>query len=234
LTLFFIFIVQKAKEFGCFPHRSRPYGIATDNMLGDPCFNMPTIALITEPAKSYHSSMDTPERLEENVMRRNAWILLEMIMKLSNGEDLPEEYKYTESMKENAKTPLEKTFWEEKISGMQAEKEDFLAGREHPVNTCGFPLPEPPEGIENIKITRLMKGCMTMDKVDSETGRVFETAWNTHLHRPLYWSDGKKTVWEIACLCAMEEGKDDFYKAYEECLPLFRALWRPLRPSYRQ
>ncbi len=168
--------------------------------------------------------MDTPDRLEEKVMRRNAWIMLEMIRKLSNGEDLPEDYKYTEFMKENAKTALEKTFWEEKISGMQAEKVAFLEGEDHPLNGCAFRLPEPPEGIENFTITRLMNGCMTVDKIDPVTGRVFETAWNTHLHRPLYWSDGRKTIWEIACLCTMEEGKDDFAGAYEECLSLFRAL----------
>ena len=60
------------------------------------------------------------------------------------------------------------------------------------------------EGGAEIRIIRLMNGCMTLDKVDPETGRTFETAWNTRLHRPLYWADGKKTVWEIACLCAME------------------------------
>jgi len=35
-------------------------------------------------------------------MRRNAWILLEMLMKLANAEkeeDLPDKYKYTESRK---------------------------------------------------------------------------------------------------------------------------------------
>lgn len=217
-------IVRKAKESCDFPHRSRPYGIATDNMLGDPCFKMPTVAMITEPAKSYHSSMDTPDRLEESVMRRNAWILFEMIVKLSNGADLPESYKYTEFMKENSRTELEKTFWEEKIRGMQTEKDAFLKGEDHPLNACAFRLPEPLEGIENFRITRLMNGCMTVDKVDPVTGRVFETAWNTRLHRPLYWSDGKKTIWEIACLCAMEEGKDDFYTAYGECLSVFRAL----------
>lgn len=85
-------IVQKAKEFGCFPHRSRLYGIATDNMLGDPCFNMPTIALITEPAQSYHSSMDTPDRLEKGVMKRNAWIVLQMIQKLASAADEKDDY----------------------------------------------------------------------------------------------------------------------------------------------
>ena len=69
-----------------------------------------------------------------------------------------------------------------------------------------------------------MNGCMMLDKADPESGRVFETAWNTHLHRPLYWADGEKTVWEIACLCAMEEGKDDYTAWYEECLCLMRAL----------
>lgn len=219
--------VKEAKKSGDFPHRSRPYGIATDNMLGDPCFHMPTIALITEPAKSYHSSMDTPDRLEEGVMRRNAWILLRMIQILSSSEDekdLESGHTYTKNMRENARTALEKAFWDQKIRCMQDEKNAFLKGEGHPGNACGFALPEPPEGVLPIAVTRLKGGCMTLDKVDPETGRVFETAWNTHLHRPLYWSDGKKTIWEIACLCAMEEGKDDYESAYEEISSLFRAL----------
>ncbi|MBQ6716961.1 MAG: hypothetical protein IJN21_10625, partial [Clostridia bacterium] len=197
------------------------------NMLGDPCFQMPTIALITEPAKSYHSSMDTTDRLEEGVMRRNAWIVLEMIQKLSSvsdANDLESEHTYTNNMFKNARTELEKAFWDQKIKAMQAEKNAFLQGESWKANACDFALPEPPEGVLPIVVTRLKDGCMTLDKVDSQTGRVFETAWNTYLHRPLYWSDGKKTIWEIACLCAMEEGKDDYESAYEEIFSLFRAL----------
>ena len=49
--------------------------------------------------------------------------------------------------------------------------------------------------------------------------------WKAFLpYWPLYWADGEKTVWEIACLCAMEEGKDDYTAWYEECLCLMRAL----------
>ncbi|MBR3927588.1 MAG: DUF4910 domain-containing protein [Clostridia bacterium] len=220
-------IVESAKEFGDFEHKSRPYGIATDNMLGDPCFHMPTVALITEPAKSYHSSMDTPERLEESVMRRNAWIVFEMIKALSNAQDeadLPCEYKYTERMKEHARTALEKTFWEAKIHSMQAEKQAFLGGETSCLNLCDFSLPETPKDILNIYVTRIKDGCMTLDKIDPLSGRRFETAWNTHLHRPLYWANGRRNVWEIACLVAMEEGKSDYSAAYDECMSLFRAL----------
>ncbi|MBQ4620161.1 MAG: hypothetical protein IJB25_09860 [Clostridia bacterium] len=188
---------------------------------------MPAIALITEPAQSYHSSMDTPDRLEKGVMERNAWIVLQMIQKLASAadeKDLESGHTYTKNMRDYARTELEKAFWDQKINAVQVEIRAFIKGGNHPLNACAFDLPKPPNEIPPITVTRLKGGCMTLDKVDPETGRTFETAWNTRLHRPLYWADGKKTVWEIACLCAMEEGKDDYPGAYEEIFSLLRAL----------
>lgn len=79
--------------------------------------------------------MDTPDRLEEGVMRRNAWILLEMIKKLSSAtdeKDLESEHIYTKNMLKNARTELEKAFWDQKINAMQAEKNAFYRAKATP------------------------------------------------------------------------------------------------------
>ena len=55
-----------------FPYREKRFSIGTDNILSDPCFRMPTVALIAEPALSYHSSLDSADRIEPEVLLRSA------------------------------------------------------------------------------------------------------------------------------------------------------------------
>ena len=58
---------------GChFPYREKRFSIGTDNILSDPCFQMPAVALIAEPALSYHSSLDSADRIETDVLIRSA------------------------------------------------------------------------------------------------------------------------------------------------------------------
>ncbi|MBQ2956408.1 MAG: DUF4910 domain-containing protein [Clostridia bacterium] len=219
--------VEAAQALGAFKWRSRPFGIASDNMLGDPSFNMPTVALITEPALSYHTSMDTPDRLEENVLRRNTWILLHMIRILAEADaqnPISLTYSYTHKKLAAASSPLEKAFWEAQLSFIPEEARAFLRGEAARPDLTALPFPAPDADIEPIRVIRLKRGCMTLPKTDPISSRTFHTAWNTTAHRPLFWADERRTLWEIACLCAMEEGRSDVRAAYEEYLPLFRAL----------
>ncbi|HML46343.1 MAG TPA: DUF4910 domain-containing protein [Clostridia bacterium] len=71
-----------------FPYREQRFSIGTDNILADPCFRMPTVALIAEPALSYHSSMDRAERIEPQVLLRSAILCA---MYLYAAANLPEE-----------------------------------------------------------------------------------------------------------------------------------------------
>ena len=219
--------VQTAQTFAPFPYHSRPFSISSDNMLADPYFKMPTVALITAPAKSYHSSMDTPDRLEEGVMRRNAWIFFTMLQKLSMAsEETPVSltFAFTKKKLAEAKNPLEREFWRAKAEHIRAELASFSKGEIPPAFETAFSFPKPPAGIPPLRAVRIIDGCMTLPKTDPETGKTFYPAWNKTPHLPLFWINGKRTVWEIACLTAMEEGNNDYERAYEECLSLFRAL----------
>lgn len=71
-----------------FPFREQRFTIGTDNILSDPCFCMPTVALIAEPALSYHSSMDAADRIEPEVLLRSAMLCA---MYLYTAANLPEE-----------------------------------------------------------------------------------------------------------------------------------------------
>ncbi|GHU73709.1 hypothetical protein AGMMS49992_13200 [Clostridia bacterium] len=70
-----------------FPIREKAFAIGTDNILADPSLGMPTIALIAEPALSYHSSLDFIERLEPNILARNALLVALHLYYLANADD---------------------------------------------------------------------------------------------------------------------------------------------------
>lgn len=72
-----------------FPFEERPFSIGTDNILADPCFGMPTVALIAEPALSYHSSMDELSRIEKDIQARNTLLAA---LYLYTVADAPEEW----------------------------------------------------------------------------------------------------------------------------------------------
>lgn len=74
-----IYMRRSIDEYGAytggkFTVKDAPFNIGTDNILADPGFSMPTVALIAEPALSYHSSMDTFERIQPEVVSRSALV----------------------------------------------------------------------------------------------------------------------------------------------------------------
>lgn len=48
-----------------------PFDHGSDNIMGDPCWGIPTVGLFTAPTLSYHSSLDRPDRLEPAVFERD-------------------------------------------------------------------------------------------------------------------------------------------------------------------
>ena len=145
-------IKEYERTHGAFKWESKPFSIGTDNILGDPCFNMPTIAFLAEPALSYHSSLDTPDRLEAEVLKRNCaivgWIATQLAYDLK------------------------------------------------PTNTA-------------LKVYRRnVKGCLTFDNRPL-LKKEWQPAWSHLLNIPLFWMDGKRTLWEVTVLSANELGEKD-------------------------
>ncbi|MDR1440226.1 MAG: M28 family peptidase, partial [Clostridiales bacterium] len=70
---------------GAPPMAEKAFSVGTDNILGDPIWGVPTVALVAEPALSYHSSLDTPERIEPGALSRNAVIAGTYLLRLANA-----------------------------------------------------------------------------------------------------------------------------------------------------
>lgn len=221
----------RARWDGQLTWEERPFAVGTDNMLGDPAWNMPTVALITEPALSYHSSLDTPERIEERVMRRNARILGAALLLCADREEEAEQLsawlkEQTGQGREKASHPLEAMLWERAqaraVRALGVSPSGEGGADELPAGICG----EPPDRDAARVPVRLRPGCLTFSGVEALKESRWQPAWNTELNLPLFWADGERTLWEIACLSGAETGDEDFVRRLEWMKDYFDVLAR--------
>ena len=152
-------IEDYAAKHGHFDWKSSRFSIGTDNILSDPCFGMPSFAMIAEPALSYHSSFDTPDRIEPDVIKRNG----------------------------------------------------VMAG------ACALSMAYDEKGFGRAcrVYKRKVMGCLTFDNRPDLQAK-WQPAWNGHLNIPLFWMDGKRTIWEVAQLAASELRIDDVVAYFNE------------------
>ena len=196
-----------------FPWINKKFSIGTDNMLSDPYFHMPSAAMITEPALSYHSSMDTPARIQKDVLARNGVIVGAYLFGLA-------------SMSEAEAQSL-KISTEEYISKMIPDAADEFAAcyksqvlkNAHDAYNRFYPSANyqprkterliPADSALALIPTRKIAGCLTFDSRPDLADSKWQPAWNGELNLPLFWADGARNIWEIAVLSAVESGNSD-------------------------
>jgi hypothetical protein len=195
-----------------------PFGIATDNILSDPCFGMPAAGMIMHPSLSYHSSMDTPELIEPDVARRNGIIAGAYLLYLADAgtseaaemSGLLDKWLERELINAGNKTETQKYLLKNAYSRAQLSLESFLTA----------------DGgkLKNAVPRRLVKGALTFDKFPDSAELKYQPAWNTKLNDPLFWADGKRTIEQIAVLSAAETGETDTGKYLAEISEFFEFL----------
>jgi len=201
------------------------FQIASDNMIGDPSWGIPMTAMISEPALSYHSSMDTPDRIEKPIMKRNGALLGGLVLAIAQAgaeesewlldsvnNDIDtlvaggktEVYRYImESARVNSAALL-KEVCGDALCDCAMAKVKAPAKPAILLNPAGVPC-------EQAKIVpkRLVKGCLTFAGKPELGNSEWSPAWNTKLHFPLFWADGTRNLWEIAVLASAEVGQED-------------------------
>ena len=216
------------------------FQIASDNMIGDPIWGIPTTAMISEPALSYHSSMDTPDRIERHIMHRNGVILgaLALAVAMGGAEEGDWMLDAVDAdidalLKEDGVTELSRYILERaRINAVRLAADvcgESLSDKGK-ARAAAAVCPERPEILANpagvcpdaaaLVPVRLVKGCLTFAADAAASAGKWSPAWNTELHVPLFWADGKRNLWEIAVLSSAEmeeEGKitENFNRIYE-------------------
>ena len=168
----------------------------TDNIIADPYWEIPTIAFVSEPALSYHSSMDTPDRIDPAILTRCAVLIGTFMWELTQ------------------------------ITCEEKERLDKLAlDNLCETNQKLFQLVGNPDQLKTEKIPkRLIPGCLTgAAKPDADYSK-WSLIWSTVLHLPLFWADGKRDLEQIIQLAAAELGRTDIGAYRAEMMEYFNFL----------
>ena len=179
-----------------YPVKHRDYGIATDNIIGDTFWGIPTISFITEPALSYHSSLDMPDRIDTNILKRCAVLIGTFMWECSQMDD-------------NEKQRLGV------IAADQIKEINPALAKEikNPTLPTGAKVP-----------VRVAAGCLNLANRPDLVNAKWQMSWNTELHLPLFWADGTRDMEQIIKLAAAEAGKTDFDEYHKEVTELFDFL----------
>ena len=197
------------QQSGAFESEDVYVDVGTDNIIADPCFGVPTVALVASPALSYHSSMDTPDRIEPAVLTRNALITGAYLWSLANADEttcallaetIQKQIEYRSADAHPRKAAL-----------LQQAQARSL----HSLNRLGGQYPAPDETVEPMpdyaKATgsripvRKVLGVLNFN--GEYNGRKIKAAWNGDCMAITCWIDGKRSLWEIAYRSAIEKNK---------------------------
>lgn len=214
------------------PYEERRFNIGTDNILGDPWFGMPTVAIIAEPALSYHSSMDSPDRIDKAVLRRNVLIAASYLYTLANLDDDSVLPLARLVLEDGAARAAQKT-GDLVYLTLEAAQRAVLAlkGFVKQAETCKAldelasslvlpPVPAllsqaAPDPVGEKHPVRLVMGVLNMEagealpRMTAEERERWQPGWSDELNTPLFWADGNRSLWEIAVRSGIELSVED-------------------------
>lgn len=214
------------------PSASSHYSTDTDNILADPTLNCPTVALCAAPALSYHTSMDRPDRIEPDTLTRNALIVGTYIWGMADADENTSSF-LAEAIRDLAAFKIINSTHFRQVRLWEDAAKNAIHSLSRIDKEADYPNPEfytedPPAyaAFAKTRIPRRTKpGTLTFagtDIVKSFTGR-----WFGSPHIPVLWTDGKRNLWQIAYLSAVEQGKcsdDELQRMVEFLTEYFNQL----------
>ncbi len=188
--------------------------LLTDNIIADPDFHVPSIAMVAFPALSYHSSMDTPQRIEPEILKRNALILGVYLFGPANADqdtcvflhreilDLAQQERSTAAHPRKQQHITEAT----QRALYSLRRIDPQLPHEKPAEAVP-PMPDYAAQVGPRIPVRLVPGCLTLNAHPELKNPRFRPSWNAPLNVPLFWADGERNLWQIAYQTACELGE---------------------------
>lgn len=209
--------------------------LGTDNInIADPAFDTPTVAMVAAPATSYHSSLDTPDRIEPDVLKRNALILGVYLYGLADANEETCEF-LAEEIRAMAQQELAAADHPRMRQQVTEAMERALHSLRKICSELPYELPceeVPPlpeyaaEKGEWIPV-RLVPGCLSLAGRPELKNPRWRPSWNVELNVPLFWVDGKRTLWQVAAQTACEMGQSSdiqLREKYEQLSDYFQFL----------
>jgi len=211
-----LFLPEVARRYECLHQinlNATERGFYIDNTeYADPMIGVPTVNMIMHPAKSYHSSMDDMRMVDADVLARNATIAgAVMLFAADAGQPFEIISELTECAPaeiysvNNDATAYIKVLRENQI----ARSFRRLFGESAPARgDKTLPAFQPACGeMAGAVPKRKVAGTLTLSGVKNAAG--FGPRYNYTWNCPLFWTDGARTLGEIAALSAAELGLPD-------------------------
>lgn len=193
------------------PYMQGRFSIGTDNIIADPMFCRPTVAMVACPALSYHSSFDTPDRIEPETLQRNALIAGTYAWGIATAEDATCAFladairTQSAAMMAESTHPREKRLIEDAAQLALHSLNRIAENSSYPATEFFTePAPEYAKEAQSRIPARIMPGALTFS--GTYNGKVFKAAWSGDMNIPVFWIDGKRNLWQIAYLSAVEKG----------------------------
>lgn len=194
------------------PYQHLSFSIGTDNILADPAFRCPTVAMVAVPALSYHSSHDTPEQVEPDTLKRNGLIVGTYAWGFATADEETCSF-LSGAIRDRMQAdmgpdthPRRKKLMEQAVDRAVSSMERICPEREGAVPE--FYTEPAPAYVTDVHLRvprRLVEGALTFR--GEHNGKSFVASWSGEMNIPLFWIDGKRTLWQIAYLSAVEKGK---------------------------
>jgi len=211
-ALFALSNIAQKHENKTIPYDHVRFSIGTDNIIADPLFDRPAVAMVACPALSYHSSFDTPDRIEPETLKRNALIAGTFVWGFANADEtdcafLADSIRArTDAMIAEIPHPRHKRLLEEAQALALHSLNRICENVTYPAAEFSVePAPPYAKAAENKIPERIMKGALTFKS--TYNGKTFNAAWSGDMNIPVFWIDGKRNLWQIAYLSAVEKGK---------------------------
>ena len=194
------------------PYNHDSFSIGTDNIITAPEFGCPTVAMVAVPALSYHSSHDSPETVEPDTLKRNALIMGTYAWGFATADKDTCAY-LAQAIRDRTQLDITPDIHPRR-QRLLTDVTDAAIHSLHricpewdapAVQVYTEPAPDyvKPEHLRVPK--RLVEGALNFR--GERNGRVFEAAWSGEMNIPVFWIDGKRTLWQVAYLSAVEKGK---------------------------
>lgn len=193
------------------PYEQGRFSIGTDNIIADPMFSRPTVAMVACPALSYHTSFDTPDRIEPDSLKHNALIAGTYVWGFATADDetctfLADTIRaQIGTMVAESTNPREKRLMEE-AAALALHSLNRISDKAHypALEFSTEPAPDYAKDAESRIPQRIIPGALTFK--GERNGKVFNAAWSGDMNIPVFWIDGKRNLWQIAYLSAVEKG----------------------------
>lgn len=211
-ALFTLSNIAQTHEGRTIPYIHNRFSISTDNMISDPLFYRPAVGMVANPALSYHSSFDTPDRIEPQTLKRNALIAGTYAWGFAVADEntcpfLADAIRTQISTMITQNThPRHKRLLEEAAALALHSMNRISEIITYPaVEFSTEPAPEYAKAAEKKIPQRIMEGALTFK--GERNGKKFNAAWSGDMNIPVFWIDGRRSLWQIAYLSAVEKRK---------------------------